>query len=50
MSVEVIAIGGYEEVGKNLSANPLEKGSSKFFTYSIKSSGFPKILTMEDNK
>ena len=30
MSVEVIAIGGYEEVGKNLSAKPLKKVSSKF--------------------
>ncbi len=29
MSVEVIAIGGYEEVGKNISAKPLEKVSSK---------------------
>ena len=25
MSVELIAIGGYEEIGKNISANPLEK-------------------------
>jgi len=29
MSVEVIAIGGYEEVGKSISTKPLEKVSSK---------------------
>ncbi|MDI6723285.1 MAG: hypothetical protein QMD61_01415 [Methanobacterium sp.] len=34
MSVEVIAIGGYEEVGKSISAKPLEKVSSKCKSFS----------------
>lgn len=32
MSVEVIAIGGYEEVGKPISAKPLEKPGKQNFS------------------
>ena len=57
MSVEVIAIGGYEEVGKPISAKPLKKVSSKsvkpskfsirnFKNYRLKAQ-IPKQLAME---
>ena len=51
MSVEVIAIGEYEEVGKLISAKPLEKVSSKFLISNFKNyrlkAQIPKKLAME---
>jgi hypothetical protein len=51
MSVEVIAIGGYEEVGKPISAKPFKNVSSKFLIRNFKNyrlkAQIPKQLAME---